>query len=107
MICSATFFFPRKPRPEANKPVNSEIDNSRLFTILAIVLHKQLVKAIGWQLLGLEGSLMEFGTATIVAAVHEGGMFRIPKWSQTLRAEGIKNFPEDLKKKKKKFGLTA
>ena len=41
-------FFSRKPHcSEANKPLDSKTHINRLFPILSIVLHKQLVKAMG------------------------------------------------------------
>ena len=44
-----------------------------LFTILSILLHKQLVKVTGLQLLGSEESFLGFGIATMVAFLQESG----------------------------------
>ena len=66
--------FFRKPYcSDANKPLDSKIHINRLFTILSIVLHKQLVKAMGLLLLGSEESLPGFGIAAMGAFLQEGG----------------------------------
>ena len=53
--------------------MDSKTHINRLFTILSIVLHKQLVKAMGLYLLGSEESLPGYGIATMVAFLQEGG----------------------------------
>ena len=55
------------------KPLDSKTHINQLFTILSIVSHKQLVKEIDLKLFGSEESLLDFGIATIVASVQEGG----------------------------------
>ena len=76
--------FFRKPHCyEANKPLDSKTHTNQFFNILSIVLHKQLVKAIGLQLLGSEESLLGFGIATMVASLQEGG--KIPDSQMELK----------------------
>ena len=55
-----------------NKPLDSKTHINRLFTILSIVLHKQLAKAMGLYLFGSEEFLLGFGIATMVAFLQEG-----------------------------------
>ena len=72
--------FFRKPHySEASKP----LDSNRLFTILSIILHKQLVKAMGLYLLGSEESLPDFSIATMMAFLQEGG--KIPDSQMELK----------------------
>ena len=66
---------------------------NQLFTMLSIVLHKQLVKAIGLLLLWSEDSLPGFGIATMVASLQEGG--KIPdSQMKKQQAAGLINFLE-------------
>ena len=66
-------FFLKPHWSQAIKPLDSKTHTNQLFTILSIVLHKQLAKAIGLQLLGSEESLPGLGIATMVASLQEGG----------------------------------
>ena len=76
--------FFRKPHcSEANKPLDSKTHINRLFTILSIVLRKQLVKAMGLYLLGSEESLPDFSIATMMAFLQEGG--KIPDSQMELK----------------------
>ena len=54
-------------------PLDSKTHINRLFTILSIVLHRQLVKAMGRYLLGSDEFLPGFGTETTVASLQERG----------------------------------
>ena len=75
--------FSRKPHcSEASKPLDSKTHINRLFTILSIVLHKRLVKAIGLQLLGSEESLPGLILQLWWLLSKRAEKFRIPKWSK-------------------------
>ena len=76
-------FFRKLHCSEANKPLDSKTHINRLFTILSIVLHKQLVKAMGLELLGSEESLPGLGIAPLVASLQEGG--KIPDSQMELK----------------------
>ena len=68
------------------KPLDSKTHINQLFTILSIVLHKQLVKEIGLLLFGSEESLLGFDIATMVASLQEGG--KIPDSQMELKTAG-------------------
>ena len=70
MICSATVF-PKTALLGANKTSDSKAHFNQLFTVFSAILHEQLVKAIGQQLTGSEGSLPGFGTETVLASLRE------------------------------------
>ena len=61
------------------RPCDSRNHMKRALIILSIILHKQLVNAIGLKLPGSEWSLPGLGMGITTASCHDGGNSQIPK----------------------------